>query len=545
MPAMPTDPAPASPNTATSSVGTALGPLRRPLFRMLWATWAVANTCMWMNDVASAWLMTQLSNSTVMVALVQTASTLPVFLLGLPSGALADILPRRNWLMATQLWVAFNAVILSAVMFADAMNPGLLLLLTFGNGIGLALRWPVYSAIIAEVVPREELAPALALNGVAMNLARIVGPIVAGALLASVGGAYVFALNAVLSIAAALLLLTWKPESQVKTLPGERFVGAMRVGWQYVRQSAPMRAVLLRIATFFLQSTALLALLPVVALRVPGGGSAGTFTLLLSSMGAGAIAAVLWLPRLRVTMSRDRLVRDGSLVQAVAMLGVAFAPNAWVAAALMLFAGASWITVANTLAVSAQVVLPDWVRARGMSMYQIALMGGAALGAALWGQVAQWTDLQTSLTAAAITGSLILLLTSRWSIGHEGDVDLTPARILTEPTSAFTIEHEKGPVMVTVEYEVDPARAQEFFALMQESRVNRLQKGALSWGLFHDTSDPKRYLEYYLDESWAEHLRRFDRFTAADMDLRDRRNAFHVGEQPPKISRYVAEDMAR
>jgi MFS family permease len=542
---MPTDPAPASPNTATSSVGTALGPLRRPLFRMLWATWAVANTCMWMNDVASAWLMTQLSNSTVMVALVQTASTLPVFLLGLPSGALADILPRRNWLMATQLWVAFNAVILSAVMFADAMNPGLLLLLTFGNGIGLALRWPVYSAIIAEVVPREELAPALALNGVAMNLARIVGPIVAGALLASVGGAYVFALNAVLSIAAALLLLTWKPESQVKTLPGERFVGAMRVGWQYVRQSAPMRAVLLRIATFFLQSTALLALLPVVALRVPGGGSAGTFTLLLSSMGAGAIAAVLGLPRLRVTMSRDRLVRDGSLVQAVAMLGVAFAPNAWVAAALMLFAGASWITVANTLAVSAQVVLPDWVRARGMSMYQIALMGGAALGAALWGQVAQWTDLQTSLTAAAITGSLILLLTSRWSIGHEGDVDLTPARILTEPTSAFTIEHEKGPVMVTVEYEVDPARAQEFFALMQESRVNRLQKGALSWGLFHDTSDPKRYLEYYLDESWAEHLRRFDRFTAADMDLRDRRNAFHVGEQPPKISRYVAEDMAR
>ena len=542
---MPTDPAPASPNTATSSVGTALGPLRRPLFRMLWATWAVANTCMWMNDVASAWLMTQLSNSTVMVALVQTASTLPVFLLGLPSGALADILPRRNWLMATQLWVAFNAVILSAVMFADAMNPGLLLLLTFGNGIGLALRWPVYSAIIAEVVPREELAPALALNGVAMNLARIVGPIVAGALLASVGGAYVFALNAVLSIAAALLLLTWKPESQVKTLPGERFVGAMRVGWQYVRQSAPMRAVLLRISTFFLQSTALLALLPVVALRVPGGGSAGTFTLLLSSMGAGAIAAVLWLPRLRVTMSRDRLVRDGSLVQAVAMLGVAFAPNAWVAAALMLLAGASWITVANTLAVSAQVVLPDWVRARGMSMYQIALMGGAALGAALWGQVAQWTDLQTSLTAAAITGSLILLLTSRWSIGHEGDVDLTPARIRTEPTSAFTIEHEKGPVMVTVEYEVDPARAQEFFALMQESRVNRLQKGALSWGLFHDTSDPKRYLEYYLDESWAEHLRRFDRFTAADMDLRDRRNAFHVGEQPPKISRYVAEDMAR
>ena len=327
---MPIDPAPASPNTAASSVGTALGPLRRPLFRMLWVTWAVANTCMWMNDVAAAWLMTQLSHSTVMVALVQTASTLPVFLLGLPSGALADILPRRNWLMATQIWVAFNAVILSAVMFADAMNP---------------------PAAAADLRQRHRPGAALArvlgdhCRGGAARRAR------AGARAQrrgdeprahrradrrrSAAGEHrrrlCVRLNAVLSVGASLLLLTWKPESQLKTLPGERFVGAMRVGWQYVRQSAAMRTVLLRISTFFLQSTALLALLPVVALRVPGGGGAGTYTLLLSSMGVGAIAAVLWLPRLRVTMTRDRLVRDGSLVQAVAMLGVAFAPNPWVA----------------------------------------------------------------------------------------------------------------------------------------------------------------------------------------------------------------------
>jgi MFS family permease len=448
-------------------------------------------------------------------------------------------------LMATQLWVAFNAVILSAVMFAGAMNPGLLLLLTFGNGIGLALRWPVYSAIVGEVVPRAELAPALALNGVAMNLARIAGPVIAGALLASVGGAYVFLLNAVLSITAALLLLTWKPEPQVSVLPGERFVGAMRVGLQYVAQSPPMRTVLLRVSTFFLQSTALLALLPLVALRLPGGGGAGTYTLLLSSMGIGAIAAVFWLPRLRVAMSRDRMVRDGSLVQAVAMIGVGLAPNPWLAALLMLVAGASWITVANTLAVSAQMVLPDWVRARGMSAYQIAIMGGSAAGAALWGQIAEFTDLATSLTAAAVVGTLILVLTRRMRIGAENEVNLTPARILREPTPAFEIEHHQGPVMITIEYEIDPARTPEFFQVMRESRTNRLQKGALSWGLFHDVSDPKRFVEYYLDESWAEHLRRFDRYTAADMELRERRNALHVGPQPPKISRYVAEDIAR
>jgi MFS family permease/quinol monooxygenase YgiN len=522
---------------------SAWAPLAHPVFRMLWITWLVSNVCLWMNDVAAAWLMNSLTASPAMVALVQTASTLPVFLLGLPSGAAADILNRRRWFIATQFWVAFNAMVLAAVLIAGWLSPVLLLLLTFGNGIGLALRWPVYAAIVPELVPRRDLPAALALNGVAVNTSRIVGPLIAGAILASFGGVYVFLANAVLSLAAALIVMRWRSEQKVSVLPGERFVGAMRVGVQYVAQSRPMRIVLARVAVFFLQSTPLLALAPILATRLQGG--AGTFTLLLAALGVGAIVAVALLPRLRMRMTRDRMVRDGSIAQAIAMAAVGFAPNVYVALPAMLIAGAAWITVANTLTVSAQLALPDWVRARGMALYQMALMGAAAAGAAIWGHVAEWLDVPLTLAAAAAAGLAALVALRRLSVGTDADIDLTPARLLEEPTPAFPIEHDKGPVLVTIEYEIDPARAEEFVAVMRETRANRLQKGALSWGLFHDISAPNRYLEYFLDESWADHLRRFERMTAADLALRERRLALHVGREPPKVTRYVAESIAR
>lgn len=533
----------AAPSVNGAAAPSAWAPLAHPVFRTLWITWLVSNVCLWMNDVAAAWLMTQLATSTVMVALVQTASTLPVFLLGLPSGALADILDRWRWFFATQLWVAVNAIVLTVVLAAGWLNPVLLLALTFGNGIGLALRWPVYAAIVPEVVPRRDLPAAMALNGVAVNTSRIVGPLAAGTILASLGAAAVFVANAVLSLAAALLVLRWRSAQKMSVLPGERFVGAMRVGLQYVAQSPPLRAVLIRVGAFFLQSTPLLALLPVVAQRL--GGGAGTYTLLLAALGAGAIALVTVLPRLRMRMTRARIVRDGAIAQAIAMTAVGFAPNLYLALPAMLVAGAAWIAAANTLAVSVQLVLPDWVRARGMATYQMALMGGAAGGAALFGQVADLIGVPYALAAAAATGLMLLLALRRFGVGHDVEVDLTPARLLKEPVPAFPIEHERGPVLVTIEYLIEPARAEEFAAVMRETRANRLQKGALSWGLFQDTERPGRYLEYFLDESWADHLRRFERMTAADLALRERRHALHIGSEPPKVSRYVAEPIAR
>lgn len=534
----PAEQEPAPPEAPAS----AWDPLRRPVFRLLWETWLTANICMWMNEVASAWLMTTLTASPVMIALVQSASVLPVVLFGLPSGALADILNRRRWFMFTQFWVAANALIVCVVLAAEAMTAPLLLALTFGNGIGLAMRWPVYAAIVPELVPRRELPAAIALNGIAMNMSRIIGPVVAGALIASLGTGYVFLLNAAISLAAGFVIMRWRLETKASVLPGERLFGAMRVGFQYVAQSPVMRAVLLRIAIFFLQSTALLALLPLVAKRMPDGG-AGAYTLLLASLGLGAIATAFFLPRLRVLITRDRLLRDGTLLQALAMVAAGFAPNVWSALPAMLLAGAAWLAVVNTLTVASQLSLPDWVRARGMSIYMMTMMAATSASAAVWGQVASMIDVPWTFVAAAATGVALWLSTGRLHGVTAEPQDLTPARILKEPVPAFPVEHQMGPVMVTVDYRIDPARALEFAAVMLESRANRLQMGALSWGLFHDTSEPGHYIEYYLDESWADHLRRFDRFTAADADLRERRYAFHIGREPPKVTRSIAESL--
>lgn len=515
-----------------------LAPLSVPVFRMLWLTWVAANTCMWMNDVAAAWLMTSLTTSPILVALVQSASTLPVFLLGLPSGALADILDRRRYFIATQFWVAAVALVLCAAVLAGGMTAPLLLALTFANGIGLAMRWPVFSAIVPELVSRPQLPAALALNGVAMNASRIIGPLLAGAIIASAGSAWVFVLNAVLSVLSGLVIMRWKRTHVPSPLGREKLPSAMRVGLQFVRQSPRMRAVLWRIALFFLNATALMALLPLVAKGLDGGG-AGTFTLLLASMGAGAIAAAMFLPRLRQAMARDVLVMRGTLLQAAAMAVMAIAPNVYVAVPAMVLAGMAWITTANSLSVSAQLALPNWVRARGMSIFQMAIMGATALGAAVWGQVATVTSVHLSLALAALTGLIAMALVQRLVTDRHMEEDLSPSQAFKAPVAATP--PQAGRVVVTIEYTIDPARAAEFRALMQESRRSRLRQGALSCDLLHDLTDPARYVEQIVDESWTEHLRRFDRVTASDVALRERKLAFHRGESPPEVLRYLME----
>ncbi|WP_428003135.1 MFS transporter [Acidovorax sp.] len=515
-----------------------LAPLSVPVFRMLWLTWVAANTCMWMNDVAAAWLMTSLTTSPILVALVQSASTLPVFLLGLPSGALADILDRRRYFMATQFWVAAVALVLCAAVLVGGMTAPLLLGLTFANGIGLAMRWPVFSAIVPELVSRAHLPAALALNGIAMNASRIIGPLVAGAIIASAGSAWVFVLNAVLSVGSGLVIMRWKRDHVPSPLGRERLPSAMRVGLQFVRQSPRMRAVLWRISIFFLHATALLAMLPLLAKGLEGGG-AGTFTLLLASMGAGAIVAAMFLPRLRQAMPRDVLVLRGTLLQAAATGVMAVAPNVYVAVPAMLVGGMAWITTANSLSVSAQLALPNWVRARGMSIYQMAIMGSTALGAAVWGQVATLTSVHTSLGLAAVTGTIAMVVVQRLVADRSIEEDLSPSQAFKAPVAPTP--PERGHVVVTIEYFIDPARATDFRALMQESRRSRLRQGALSWQLQHDIADPARYMEQIEDESWTEHLRRFDRVTASDVALRERKLAFHLGDAPPVVSRFVVE----
>jgi MFS family permease/quinol monooxygenase YgiN len=535
---MPPDQASAPAPPAAADSHSALAPLRAPVFRMLWLTWLTANTTMWMNDVAAAWLMTSIAPSPLWVALVQSASTLPVFMLGIPSGALADILDRKRYFMVTQFWVAAVAIVLCAVVALGGINAPLLLALTFANGIGLAMRWPVFAAIVPELVSRPQLPAALALNGVAMNSSRIVGPLVAGAVIAAAGSAWVFLLNAVLSLAAGFTIMRWRREHKVSPLGRERLASAMRVGVQHVWQSGRFRAILLRISLFFLHSTALLALLPLIARSLPGG-AAGTFTVLLASMGAGAIIAALQMQRLRGLLEPRPLILYGTILQAAAAMGVAFAPHIYLAVPAMLVAGGAWITVANSLTVSAQMALPDWVRARGMSIYQMALMGSTAAGAAWWGQVATWTNIQDALLMAAISSIVLMTLAHHFVVDRGIEEDLTPSSAWKAPHAESPPRH--GRILVSIEYRIDPARIDEFMQLMQESRRSRMSQGALDWQVVRDLYDPGRVIEQVTDESWTEHLRRFDRVTAADVQLRERKLAFHLGEEQPVVTRYLIE----
>jgi len=343
----------------------------------------------------------------------------------------------------------------------------------------------------------------------------------------------------VLCVASGFIVLRWRRERKPNPLGRERLISAMRVGVQFVRQSQRMRAVLARISIFFLHSTALLALLPLLARNLRGGG-AGTFTLLLAAMGGGAIVAVMFLPRLRQALARDQLVIRGTMLQSTATAVMAVAPSAWIAVPAMVVGGMAWITVANSLSVSAQLSLPDWVRARGMAIYQMAIMGASAFGAALWGQVAELSSLQVSLGVAAVSGTAFMLLAIRYvtdGVGEEDDT--TPARKGWAKGPPAEAPGEDGRVVVTVEYMIDPARAAAFHVVMQQTRRARLGQGAIGWELLHDIAEPARYIEEIVDESWTEHLRRFHRATAADMALRDRRLAFHQGETLPVVTRYV------
>ena len=438
--------------------------------------------------------------------------------------------------------MALTALLLATLALTDSLTAPLLLGLTFANGIGLAMRWPVFSAIVPEVVPREQLGAAMALNGISMNLSRVVGPVVAGAILASLGSGAVFVLNTLLAAMAFVTILRWRSQPRTSTLPGERFVGAMRVGWQHVMQSPRMRSVLVRIFFFFLHSSALLALLPLVARDIHGAGPA-TYTLMLACIGGGAVVAALYFPRWRMRFDRDQFVVAGTLTHAAMSVVVVFAPNVWVALPAIVVLGMAWISTANSLTLAAQVALPNWVRARGMAIYQMALMGGAAAGSLLWGQVAGWSSVRIAVSCAAVVGPLLWLLTRKLSVEGGADPDFSPAKPANLPMTAIEVGPDEGPVMVTVEYQIDPAEAAGFAEVMQKTRRARLRQGALSWGLFRDTAAPGRYIEYFVDESWVEHLRRLERFTAADAGLRDKRLAFHRGERPPEVRRFVAEGL--
>lgn len=519
---------------------SAWAPLSQPLFRALWIATVVSNIGTWMHEVGAGWLMVTLDSSPLMVSLVQAATTLPIFLLALPAGALADIIDRRRFLIAVQAWMLACSALLGVITLTGAVDAWLLVVITFALGCGAAMMTPAWAAMVPELVPREQLQSAVALNSMGVNVSRAIGPALAGVLVAATGPAAAFLLNAVSFVGVIVVLARWRRVPKVETLPAERFVGAMRAGLRYVREAPGLQAVMVRAIAFFAFATATWALLPLVA-RGSGGG-AETYGILLAAIGAGAVSGALVLPRLRTRMTRDALVRGATAAYAAAMAAAALGATLLALVPAMLVTGAAWIAVLSSLHVSAQTSVPAWVRARALSVYLVMFAAGTAGGAVLWGAVAARTSVSISLLVAAAGAVLAVLASWRFSLGDQEGTDRTAPMSWPEPQTHGDIEPDRGPVLITVEYRIDPAGSAAFVGAMQELRRIRRRDGAISWGLFHDAADPQRYVESFAVESWVEHMRQHQRATVADGEISSRVRAFHLGPEPPQVSHLISAE---
>ena len=514
-------------------------PLQHKVFRMLWIASVVSNIGTWMHEVGAGWLMTSLSPTPLMVALVQAATSAPVFLLALPAGALADIVDRRRYLIASQVWMLFAAATLGVLTLAGMTTAPILLVFTFALGIGTAMMMPAWGAITPELVQRSELPAAIGLNTIGMNVSRSVGPALAGLIVAAAGSGVVFILNALSFLAVIAALLIWQRTPKESELPAERVIGAIRAGLRYARHSPELRAVLTRGAAFFVFASASWALLPLIVRQELKRGPS-TYGLFLACLGIGAIGGALVLPRLHARLSRDKIVAGATGLYSTAMLALAHSSNVLAAAAAMLLTGVAWICVVSSLMTAAQTALPGWVRARGLALFWVVFMGGMAAGSALWGQVASWIGIPYALTAAAIGALLGIAATWNYRIGRHDAYDRSPSVHWPTPMMAEDVESDRGPVMVTVEYRIDLSRAHEFKTVMQEMRRIRRRDGAFMWELFNDIEQPDRMVECFMVESWLEHLRQHERATVADREVTEKTRAFHLGSELPKVTHMVA-----
>ena len=528
-----------SDGAADAIEASAWSPLKIQMFRALWLATIASNIGTWMHDIGAGWLMTSLSPTPVMVALVQTATTLPILFLALPAGALADIVDRRRYLLVVQVWLAGVAALLAGLTLMGAMTAWILVALTFAMGIGAAMMMPAWAAVTPEIVPRAELQSAIALNSMGMNVARAIGPAIAGVIVSAVGTGVVFALNAVSFLGVMAVLFTWRRKTSATTLPAERLFSALRTGYRFALHHGPLQDAVIRGIGFFVFASAPWALLPLVARDLIGGGPQ-TFGILVAAIGAGAVLGALVLPRLRKNVSRDMLVAGATALYAVAMLALACLTHLPALVTAMLFSGMAWIAVLSSLQVAAQLALPDWVRSRGLAVFMAAFMGSMALGSLMWGNLAQQTSIATALIIAAAGAVLAIRLTWRWKVGSIEDIDLRPSMHWPSPVTHEGVTPDRGPVMVTIGYRVQNARRKDFLSDVRELGKRRKRDGAFAWGILEDVETPDQFIEYFMVESWLEHLRQHDRVTNAERVLQDSIRGMLVTGSEPKIMHYVA-----
>ena len=513
--------------------------LRYPVFRSLWIATVVSNIGAWMYNAASGWLMTSLSPSPLIVSLVQVANSLPLFLFALPAGALADMLDKRRLILALEILTTAFSAVFALLVTLHAVGPTLLLLFIFLLGILAALETPAWQAIVPLLVPASALSSAVAVNSVGVNISRVIGPAITGGIIVGLGIAAPFWLDAFSNAGVIGVIYRWRPPARatVHSLPAESLTGAIRAGMRYARYHRALRATLVRAVGFFLFASAYWALLPLVARSQLQGGPA-LYGTLLAAIGAGAVGGALFLPRINARLGADGIVVLGEAGTAAALVLFGLAQQPWVAALACLLAGISWIAVLAILNVSAQTVLPDWVRGRGLAVYVTVFFGTLTIGSALWGLVAEHLGLPAAHYLAGGGALLALWATRRWKLQSGPAADLTPSMHWPEPVLPAGVDQNAGPVLVTVEYHVAAENREAFLAALVPLARERRRDGAYDWNLFEDTEHPERMIETWLSDSWVDHLRQHRRFTRADRAVEER--VQRLAREPPRITHYIA-----
>jgi len=492
-----------------------------------------------MQNVGAAWLMTTLTASPIMVALVQAATSLPVFLVALPAGALADVVDRRRLLLVTQMWMLLAAAVLGVLTILDAVNPWMLLGFTAALGLGAAMNAPAWQAIVPELVAPSKLQAAVALNAAGFNVARAIGPALGGVIVATSGPGPVFVLNAASFVAVLWVLYKWQRERHEGRLPAEHVIGAMRAGMRYARHAPALQVVLIRTGVFILCGAALWALLPLVARQQLGLGAVG-YGVLLGCLGAGAILGAALLPRIKEKVSLDTLVAGAASLFAAATIILAYVDDVYLVGAAMLAGGIAWITLMSSFNAAAQKAAPEWVRARGLALYLLVFQGGTAAGSIVWGAVAARLGIPTTLLFAAVGLIAGLAVATRYRLARGEKIDLTPSLHWPEPHVQVEPQPDHGPVLVVIDYLIEPGRSHAFKKAMRQVRQQRLRDGAMQWGLFNDPASPTRYVETFLVESWVEHMRQHERVTVADHEAEEVSRAFHIGDRPPVVAHLIS-----
>lgn len=517
---------------------SAWAPLRITIFRWLWIASLASNVGTFMHNVGASWLMTDLTRSPTLISLLQTVYAAPGFLLALPAGALADVVDRKKMLVASQGFMLAVATTMGVLAVTDRITTTWLLVLTFLLSVGGTVNMPVWTSITPEVVPRDELPQAVALNSISSNLAQSVGPAIAGLLIAAAGSGAVFLVNAASFVGVVIVVSTWKREAPVTTMPAEHVRAAIVTGLRFTRHSPPLLVLLGRLAIFVLFSSSLSALLPLLArsrLRVSAGG----FGLLEASLGVGAVAMATVLPKLRKRLGPDGVMLVGSIAYGAGLAAVAHSTGLATAMVGLLVVGAATIAVMTMVFATLQGILPAWVRGRGLAVAMLVVWLVTSPAAYGWGALAQQSGVRTSLTVAAIAAAVTALLVARpLRIGGFDDIDITPVPP-TMPTTACPPAPVDGPVLVTVEWRVDPAAVADFTAAMVPTRRRRRRDGAITWGLYEDVEQPGRMLESFTVASWAEHERQHGRAIAADVEVEAAARAFLV-DGAPVVTHLVA-----